>query len=341
MKLSIIVPVYNMAADNKLKYCMDSLVGQSLDDYEIIAIDDASQDESPEILREYERSWPGKVKVIVLPTNHHQGGAKNAGLDVASGEFIGFMDSDDWADKDMYKLMYEKAIETGADVVGCDYSKVYEHTMKPGDIYNNEAFEISGTLTEDDRRKLIPDPGHLVMRIYRREIFEKPKLRFPDRLFYEDNAVGTEIMMRTKVFAKVSKPLYFYYQHQDSTVHKISLSKCEDRTKAMGIFLDYAKNGGYLEKYRKEIEYRYTELFYINTMFSLMQDRTKGAYGFIKRLGREMKAQFPNFLSNEYLNARRNSEEIKLMKMQIQSNALFFIYYRLLWTYRRIRYKGK
>ena len=68
MKLSIIVPVYNMAAEGKLEYCMDSLLKQTIEDYEIIAVDDASKDRSPEILREYERRFPGRVKALFHET---------------------------------------------------------------------------------------------------------------------------------------------------------------------------------------------------------------------------------------------------------------------------------
>ncbi|MCD7739621.1 MAG: glycosyltransferase [Lachnospiraceae bacterium] len=85
MKLSIIVPVYNMAADQKLEYCLDSLVNQTLEDYEIIAVDDASADESLRILQQYEREYPQKVRVLALKENHRQGGAKNAGLKLARG----------------------------------------------------------------------------------------------------------------------------------------------------------------------------------------------------------------------------------------------------------------
>ena len=79
MQLSVIVPVYNMAAEGKLNYCMDSLVNQTVDDYEIIAVDDASTDNSLEILRSYEAGYPGKVKVLTYAVNRRQGGAKIRG----------------------------------------------------------------------------------------------------------------------------------------------------------------------------------------------------------------------------------------------------------------------
>ena len=108
MKLSIVVPVYNMAADNKLKYCLDSLIGQSIADYEIIAVDDASTDASMEILREYESNYPWKFKIVQSYENQKQGGARNRGIEVARGKWIGFVDSDDWVAPDMYKKLIKK-----------------------------------------------------------------------------------------------------------------------------------------------------------------------------------------------------------------------------------------
>lgn len=124
MQLSVIVPVCNMAAEGKLNYCMDSLVNQTVDDYEIIAVDDASTDNSLEILRSYEAGYPGKVKVLTYAVNRRQGGAKNQGLRAATGDWIGFIDSDDWVTPDYYARLLARAEETGADLVGCDYSLV-------------------------------------------------------------------------------------------------------------------------------------------------------------------------------------------------------------------------
>ena len=109
MKLSIIVPVYNMAADGKLQYCLESLVHQTITDYEIIAVDDCSTDSSMEILSAYEKKYPEKFRAVHSPVNKKQGGAKNIGMSLAKGEWIGFIDSDDWVTPDFY----ERLIGTG------------------------------------------------------------------------------------------------------------------------------------------------------------------------------------------------------------------------------------
>ena len=146
MKLSVIVPVYNMAAEGKLNYCLDSLVNQTIDDYEIIAVDDCSTDNSLEILRTYEIKYPDKLKVIASSVNRKQGGAKNLGLEAAKGEWIGFIDSDDWITPDFYEKLLQRAKETGADMVGCDYHLTGEHSMAVGQVVCNNRPEQTGEL---------------------------------------------------------------------------------------------------------------------------------------------------------------------------------------------------
>ena len=124
MLLSIIVPVYNMAAEDKLIHCLDSLVNQTISDYEIIAVDDCSTDNSLEILKDYEKRYPF-FKAIHSDVNKHQGGAKNIGLKLATGEWIGFIDADDWIAADMYEKLLECAQSESAEIVMCNYYCVY------------------------------------------------------------------------------------------------------------------------------------------------------------------------------------------------------------------------
>ncbi len=350
MKLSVIVPVYNMAGDDKLKHCLDSLVNQTLPDgdIEIIAVDDCSTDNSLEIMEGYERRYPERFIALHSPVNHHQGGAKNIGLGVAQGEWIGFIDADDWVVPDYYERLLKRAEETGADMVGCDYSLVDHYTFEPGQVVHNNNAEQTGVMNEEKYRKLLLDTGSLVVKIYRRYIVlgdmksvgEKLDV-FPEDIFYEDNAVSNTWMLRVKHFEYIEEPLYFYYQHDTSTVHTISKKNLEDRMTAGRQILAEARENGYLETYRPEIEFMYTVLFYVNTLFSAMpkEQHISGCYAFAKQMGREMKEAFPDFQDNPYYKERIHAEEKKLIGMQMKSHLLFYIYYRLLWFYRDLRKK--
>lgn len=337
MKLSIIVPVYNMAAENKLEYCMESLLNQTITDYEIIAVDDASTDNSLEILQEFEKQYPDKVKVIASKENHHQGGARNLGIQAARGEFIGMMDSDDWAAPDMYEKLLKKAEAAGADVVGCDYSLVSEHTMEPGQIVHVNSTAQTGMLDEEKKKLLVLQPGSMVVKIYRREIIVENELWFPLDIFYEDNCMSPLWLLHCTHFERVEEPLYFYYQHAVSTVHHISLQKCKDRMYAMNLLIEKSKAYGLYERFFKELEFKYAELYLVNTLFSYLPGKGGKKLAFAKQLAKGIKQQFPDFQKNGYYKEKIGAEEQKLIRMLMKSPMIFFLYYKALNCYRSMR----
>ncbi len=337
MKLSIVVPVYNMAADGKLEYCIQSLLAQTAEDYEIIAVDDASTDDSLMILKKLEKEHPDKLRVIHSEENRRQGGAKNIGIRAARGEWLGFADSDDWAAPDMYAKLLKKAESTGADVVGCDYSMVYEQTMEIGEVQqdNNEA--QTGILNEEKYRKLILEFGSMVIKIYKREIIVNNNLWFPEHIFFEDNCMSPLWLLHCTHFERVEEPLYYYYQHEASTVHEVSLLKLRDRMSAMKLLVEKSREYGFYEKYHPELEFKYAELYLVNTLFSCMSGKTGGKYGFVKELVKGIRESFPDFRENPYYKDRIGKEEQKLINMLLQSEALFFLHYNALRFYRKMK----
>lgn len=124
-KVSIIVPVYNM--EKYLNKCMDSLVNQTLEDIEIITINDGSKDSSLKILNEYKEKYPNKV-VIINQENQGISVARNNGINAATGKYIGFVDSDDYVKTDMFEKLYKKIEKTKSDIVICDYEKYFMNT---------------------------------------------------------------------------------------------------------------------------------------------------------------------------------------------------------------------
>ena len=207
MRLSVIVPVYNMMSGGKLKNCLDSLLKQDVEDMEIIAVDDKSTDDSLAFLESYSEKYGTRFVTIASPVNRRQGGAKNLGLQKACGQWVGFIDSDDWVSGNMFSLLLAKAEETGADVVGCDYLITNETGKETGTVVHNNTEEQTGALGDAQYRKLILQPGSMVIKIYRRELFEKWNIRFPEFMFYEDNAIGALPLLYAKRFERVAEPL--------------------------------------------------------------------------------------------------------------------------------------
>lgn len=341
MKLSIIVPVYNMVADGKLAFCMDSLLAQTITDYEIIAVDDKSTDDSLVVLKEYEAKHPDKVKVIASPENRRQGGAKNLGLRHASGEWIGFVDSDDWISPDFYETLFAKAEETGADIVGCHYCIKNTHDYEIGPEVQADYDWTSGPMDEEKYAAAVLYPGSMVVNMYKREIFYDNGLWFPEYMFYEDNCTGILTMLCCKHYEYVKKPMYYYYQHDASTVHHISEAKCTNRMQVMEILIGECYKRGFLEEYPDEIEYRFTEMFYINTLFTYMIGMPfhKKKISYLRLLRDGILAYFPEYASNPYFEEKQDAEVKKLTAMHCKSPFRFFWYYTALTTYRKVRKK--
>ncbi len=335
------MPVYNMVADGKLEYCMESLLNQTIGDYEVIAVDDASTDNSLEVLGKFREKYPEKLVVLSLDENRKQGGAKNRGLLHCKGEYIGFVDSDDWVTADAYEKLLNRAEETGADVVGCDFCYVYEHTKTPTRRVACNSSGQTGELTHEKKADLFLNPGALVTKIYKRNLFFDEPFAFPEKMFFEDNATGVELLRRAKHFEYLEEPLYFYYQHGNSTVHVISRQRCEDRLEAMRIMYRYAKEKGYLQEFHEVLEYKFTNLFYQNTLFSYMQGTKWVDLSFIREMGKEMRECFPKFQENPFYVEKVHPEEKKLMRMQQKSTLFFVAYYKLLYFYRNMRKRLK
>lgn len=126
-QISVVVPVYNVA--KYLQQCIDSLMAQTiLDKLELIFVNDASPDNCIEILRENEKKHPDKIKVIDSKENLCQGGARNLGMRQARGEYIGFVDSDDFVAPTMYERLYDKAVSSAADATFIQYAYVSDET---------------------------------------------------------------------------------------------------------------------------------------------------------------------------------------------------------------------
>ena len=340
MTLSIIVPVYNMTAGGKLDFCMQSLVNQTIEDYEIIAVDDKSTDDSLAALKIWQEKFPQKIKVIASPENRRQGGAKNLGLAQAFGTWIGFIDSDDWIAPDMYEKLLKKAEETGADIVGCDYTIVQEQAMTPGSYVRNNSLEQTGIADTQKRKKMILEPGSMVIKIYHRDIFFRHDIRFPEHMFYEDNAIGPITMLCAGRFEKVEEALYYYYQYGASTVHTISEERCRDRMRASEIFLEECKKRGFYGACKDEADYKFFELYYKNTLFSYMQGCEKTKLSFVAKLKKGLLAQAPDFRENPYYRQNTDEETRKLIGMHMKSDLYFYLYYKLLHIYRTLRYGG-
>ena len=231
MKLSIIVPVYKV--EEYLGECVDSLLSQTIDDYEIILVDDGSPDNSGKIADEYAAVNPDMIRVLHID-NGGQGRARNFALDIAKGDFVGFVDSDDWVTHDMYEKMYTRAAETGADVVVCDFMERFadgRESMLPASLQDNWLGSAGSSCNKIFRRSLVG------------------ALRFPVGLWYEDFYFSAVMLLRSKHTEFIAEPLYIYRRGQESTMHNNNAAKNLDMLTIMDMLEKEMVPAGYKDDF--------------------------------------------------------------------------------------------
>lgn len=207
-KVSIIVPVYN--AQKHLAECLGNLVNQTLNDIELILVNDCSTDISLKILTDCEAQFPDKVILINSDKNRGAGGARNIGLIYASGEYIGFVDSDDLVSPDMYEKLYQKADE-GYDVVDCGYLGEAENIAI---IRTSDA--LTGILDDRKRCELIASGGYLWSKIFKKSFLDSIHLTFRENCILEDCETLMLIFATAKSIGNVKEILYRYRDYDTS-----------------------------------------------------------------------------------------------------------------------------
>lgn len=214
-KISVIIPIYRV--EQYLCKCVESVLTQTYHDLEIILVDDGSPDGCGKICDEYaERDE--RVKVIHKP-NGGVASARNAGLDAATGEWIGWVDSDDWAEPALFETLLQGALETGAEISVCGHWEEYRGRREVSgwqELRVLDTEQALGELLENGRMKNL-----LWDRIFHRTLFDG--LQFPEGRTYEDIAVMHWLFLRAEKVACLPEVLYHYRQREGSIVDNTSL----------------------------------------------------------------------------------------------------------------------
>lgn len=227
-RISIIVPVYGCAPF--LPACIDSLRGQTLREIELIFVCDASPDDSLSILRAAEREDP-RIRVIAFGENRGVSVARNAGLDAARGDFVGFCDGDDWVEPQMYERLYEAAQEAQADAAFCRVYKEYENRrenvplgFETGTRFDEAAIRhtlLPAMLARETDSDELPLSGYTPRNLFRREAVEAVRFR-PDIRYAEDLLYIAECMLCVRAAVAVDEPYYHYRFHAGSVTKRYS-----------------------------------------------------------------------------------------------------------------------
>ena len=214
-KVSVIIPVYNVAP--YLRKCLDSVLSQTFFDMEIICIDDASTDDSPKILKDYAEQYP-RIKLISFATNQGVAVARNRGMDIAEGNYIGFVDADDWISPDFYEKLYQTAVDNQAELVVGNIKEISATTGK--EITSDNTRHHISAISQNK----IAFNQLFWLGLYQAEMLKKHNIRFLHGLSYgEDRLLPLQAAVYCNKLCFVKDAYYFYFRRPSSvTMQKIS-----------------------------------------------------------------------------------------------------------------------
>lgn len=250
-RLSVIVPVFN--AQSQVVLCVSSLLHQNFDGLEMIFVDDCSKDDSISVIKErledcaYDR---GEVKFLKTESNSGPGAARNLGLKAASGEYVAFLDSDDWYDPDFCSKMYSAA--NGADLVCCDISldRGFSH-----DIRKNPVFEGPGFSGKAKKKYLKTVVSYFTTYIYKRSLLLEKGIEFPATHSAEDSCFLLSCLLCASSLVRVQEPLYHYVLRNSSVSLKKDKARPGQRMASFRELRAFAKRAGVYPEYKSVIEY--------------------------------------------------------------------------------------
>lgn len=319
-KLSIIVPVYGV--EKYIDKCLDSLVKQSLKEIEIIVVNDGTKDNSQKIIDKYVKKYPDKIKSYIKE-NGGQGSARNYGLKKATGEYIGYVDSDDFVEKDMYKKLYNKAKENNYDIVVCGNYNVSED-------YQNKNIDAFINNYNTDLENIFFGKMAVWNKIYKRDILIKNKLEFKEKVWYEDLAFTLKAIMNSNTFAFIDEPLYDYLIREGSTMNNSNVQRNLEILDAFNDILSYIQHNK-KEEYFNKIEFLAIDHIYISAIVRVLKaDSDKNIKKeTIEKLINYMNKNFPNYKSNKYINTLSKNRKIIYKLINIKMYGLINLIFKV------------
>lgn len=259
-KLSIIAAVYNL--EKYLPRCLDALVNQTLEEIEILCVDDGSTDSAPQIVDEYAAKYPNKVKAFHKP-NGGEFTTRNYGLERAQGEYVTFVDTDDWVEPNWAEKLYQAAKENDADLAVCGFERIDLKTNKVvAKDMTTHGYAVKEITGKDDFMIAInPAPWN---KIYKREKIKDQ--RFLNFRGFNDMIFLASSYTKINKVAFVPDVLYHYYLRYDSQIHSINRQDVENFKKyLLELKALYQKENKY-----EEMKYMLDELVFLHLGVSVM-----------------------------------------------------------------------
>ena len=296
IKVSIIVPVYNV--ERYLAKCLDSLISQTLEEIEIIIVNDGSPDNSQHIIDDYANRYPYKIRSFIKQ-NGGLSDARNYGIQQSLGEYIGFVDSDDYVDSNYCKKMYDKAVQTNSQVVICGITHLhlghFTNTLYPPDLFDKSVRHSPGILEYAN--------SFAWNKLYLRSFWMQNAFSFPKHQWFEDSALIYNVMLLANKVTCVNCPLYYYRHDRDDSITTTVDTRIFDVLKSCSSIVHfYIDHNAFEGPLYKEVEFvclRHATARYRNLIFC--NDR-KMARDYVHSMVAFFEKYFPLWRKSRYLN---------------------------------------
>ena len=330
-KFSVIVPCYNCA--EYIPRCMDHLMKQTigLENLDIILVDDASTDQGAtlELLYGYEKQCPDSITVIASSENKRQGGARNLGLQYASGEYTAYCDADDWYAVNAMEKLYEIAKKYDCDAIEYNNQNMKDLNAPPEPVRKpGEEDKIWVIESDEDRKKYLMEEELGIGcwgRIYRTAMLKENDIRFSEGVAWEEPAFTYITRFYVKKHYYIKEILHYTYIHAGSTTNTPYEPKKYDNLVTYGVLMEDIIRRGFWERYRQEAEYifwygyffsslcfaaAYAQTFYPKSLFVKMQEKVKEVIPDIRSncYFKSIFSEFPAIGDLTYCNAENLSE---------------------------------
>ena len=320
IKVSVIVPVYN--TEKYLDKCLNSLVNQTLKDIEIIVVNDGTKDNSEKIIKQYLKKYTNII--YCKKENGGLSSARNYGLEKAKGEYIGFVDSDDYVEYDMYEKMYDKAIKTKSDITCCQIGYRYLKYVEKKHFTNLKCF---GSSISKSPEILIQAKSYVWNKIYKKELWNN--FKFPNQ-YFEDSAVIYNVLYTANKIECVDLPLYNYLKEREGAITTEVSDKMYDIFKSCDSILSfYSKQKDY-KNLKSVIEELCIKHLRIRLLYLYKCKNIKTTWPFYNCVIKYLKKNIKNYKKNECLKFKKTDDKLYNQKIMVIKLPGYFKFVSLL-----------
>jgi len=287
-KVSIIVPVYN--TEKYLEKCLNSLVNQSLENIEIIVVNDGSTDNSELIINKFKQDYPNKI-IYLKKENGGLSDARNFAIPYVSSEYVGFVDSDDYVELDMFEKLYNLAIEKKLDLVECNFNWEYPNRIKIDQRINyleKKDFFLFGRVMACNK-------------LFKASIIKENNIIFPKSLNYEDIEFFYTLIPYINNYSLINDSLYHYIQRDNSIINNQN-EKTADIFIILNNIINFYKKNNLFDIYKNELEYLFIRFLLGSSFLRIVKIKNKKLRKeLLNKSINELYLIFPNWKNNKLL----------------------------------------